>query len=255
MQSSEFSFNGIQSYDKGFMNIRMGSEVAKRPLVGTRKINTSNYSNKGIHFIQGVEKEPIEFDLLIAPTEDKIWTRDLYNELISWLVCDEYKEFYSGYDPHKVYYAVCKDYVSWEGLNDYGSIPFSFVTNANHAWTVPERIRHKISGSKTINILNRSVFSDRYCYPRMSIEKTNGSGNVVIENLSDGGYKFELKNLTTNEVIFVDNEYRIIYSIDSPRNVYGTSFNKKWLYLTHGMNKIKITGDCEIIIDVQFPTA
>ena len=254
MQSSEFSFNGIQSYDKGFMNIRMGSETAKRPLVGARKANMSNYSNKGVYFLQSVEKDPIEFELLIAPTEDKKWTRDLYNELISWLVCDEFKEFYSGDDPHKMYYAIVKDYVTWEGLNDYGAIPFSFVTNANHAWTIPERKKINVSGSTFIDIQNKSVFSKDF-YPLMTIKKTNAKGNITISNYTNDKYTMELKDIAKDEIIEIDNEYRIIYAKGNPRNVYGDSFNKNWFYLVQGNNHIEIKGDCEITFDLQFPIA
>lgn len=254
MQSSEFSFNGIQSYDKGFMNIRMGSETAKRPIVGSRKPNVSNYSNKGVYFLQSVEKEPIEFELLIAPTEDKKWTRELYNELVSWLVHDEFKEFYSGDDPHKMYYAICKDYLSWEGLNDYGAIPFSFTTNANHAWTIPERMVVKNSGTKFIDIENKSVFNTNF-YPLITIKKNKSKGNVSITNYTNNKFALELKNISENEIIVIDNEYRIIYAKDNPRNVYGQSFNKNWFYLVKGNNHIEIKGDCEITFDLQFPTA
>ncbi len=254
MQSSEFSFNGIQSYDKGFMNIRMGSETAKRPIVGSRKPNVSNYSNKGVYFLQSVEKEPIEFELLIAPTEDKKWTRELYNEVVSWLVHDEFKEFYSGDDPHKMYYAICKDYLSWEGLNDYGAIPFSFTTNANHAWTIPERMVVKNSGTKFIDIENKSVFNTNF-YPLITIKKNKSKGNVSITNYTNNKFALELKNISENEIIVIDNEYRIIYAKDNPRNVYGQSFNKNWFYLVKGNNHIEIKGDCEITFDLQFPTA
>lgn len=253
MQSSEFSFDGVQSYDKGFMNIRMGSELAKRPLVGSRKINTSNYSNKGIYFLQSVEKDPVEFELLIAPTEGKKWTKNLYNELISWLVCDEFKEFYSGDDPHKVYYAIVKDYLDWEGLNDYGAIPISFTTDANHAWTLPERLQHTISGSKVINIQNKSVFNANF-YPHITIKKTKSKGTITLINHSNNDYTMELKDVANGEVIQMDNEYRIIYAVGSPRNVYGESFNKNWFYLVGGNNRIEIKGDCEITFDLQFPT-
>lgn len=254
MQSSEFSFNGIQSYDKGFMNIRMGSETAKRPIVGSRKPNVSNYSNKGVYFLQSVEKEPIEFELLIAPTEDKKWTRELYNDLVSWLVHDEFKEFYSGDDPHKMYYAICKDYLSWEGLNDYGAIPFSFTTNANHAWTIPERMVVKNSGTKFVDIENKSVFNTNF-YPLITIKKKKSKGNVSITNYTNDKFALELKNISENEIIVIDNEYRIIYAKDNPRNVYGQSFNKNWFYLVKGNNHIEIKGDCEITFDLQFPTA
>lgn len=254
MQSSEFSFNGIQSYDKGFMNIRMGSELAKRPLVGARKINTSNYSNKGVYFLQSVEKEPIEFDLLIAPTEDRKWTKSLYNELVNWLVCDEYKEFYAGDDPHKIFYAICKDYVGWEGLNDYGAIPFSFTTNANHAWTVPERLKFTVSGSKFIDIPNKSVFCNKF-YPLMTVKRLNSKGDISIANYTNNKYTMELKGIAKDEVIKIDNEYRMIYATDNPRNVYGESFNKNWFYLVEGVNHLEIKGDCEIIFDLQFPIA
>ena len=254
MQSSEFSFNGIQSYDKGFMNIRMGSETAKRPIVGSRKPNVSNYSNKGVYFLQSVEKEPIEFELLIAPTEDKKWTRELYNEVVSWLVHDEFKEFYSGDDPHKMYYAICKDYLSWEGLNDYGAIPFSFTTNANHSWTIPERMVVKNSGTKFIDIENKSVFNTNF-YPLITIKKNKSKGNVSITNYTNNKFALELKNISENEIIVIDNEYRIIYAKDNPRNVYGQSFNKNWFYLVKGNNHIEIKGDCEITFDLQFPTA
>lgn len=254
MQSSEFSFNGIQSYDKGFMNIRMGSETAKRPIVGSRKPNVSNYSNKGVYFLQSVEKEPIEFELLIAPTEDKKWTRELYNEVVSWLVHDEFKEFYSGDDPHKMYYAICKDYLSWEGLNDYGAIPFSFTTNANHAWTIPERMVVKNSGTKFIDIENKNVFNTDF-YPLITIKKKKSKGNVSITNYTNNKFALELKNISENEIIVIDSEYRIIYAKDNPRNVYGQSFNKNWFYLVKGNNHIEIKGDCEVIFDLQFPTA
>lgn len=254
MQSSEFSFNGIQSYDKGFMNIRMGSELAKRPIVGARKSNMSNYSNKGIYFIQSVEKDPIEFELLIAPTEGTKWTRELYNELVSWLVHDEFKEFYSGDDPYKIYYAICKDYLTWEGLNDYGAIPFSFITNANHAWTIPERIKLNNQGTKFIDIKNESVLNADF-YPIITIKKTNSKGNIKLTNYTNNKFALELKDISVNEIIVIDNEYRIIYAKDNPRNVYGESFNKNWFYLVKGNNNIEIQGDCEITFDLQFPTA
>lgn len=255
MQSSEFSFNGIHSYDMGFMNIRMGSSLANRELVGERKINISNYGSKSDYFVQSIDKDPIEFKLLISPIDDRKWTPELYRKLVSWLVLDEYKECYSGDDPYKIYYAICSDYVTWEGVNDYGAIPFSFVTNANHAWTIKKRYSFDIDTEKEISIDNLSVFKETRYYPKMVIKKKNSNGDIVIENKSNAGYKFELKNISPSETIVVDNDYRLIYSQDSPRNIYGESFNKKWLYFVDGINKIKVIGDCEIIMDCQYPTA
>lgn len=256
MQSTEFSFNGIHSYDMGFMNIRIGGSDAKRPIIGNRKANTSKYANKDLEFIQSIEKEPIEIELLIAPTNDRAWTPKMYNDLVSWLVQDEYKEFYSGDDPYRVYYAICTNVVTWEGLNDYGAIPVTFTTNSNHAWSIPVRVHEEIVGYREFEVENSSTFKGKKYYPKVIFKNNNSGGTLTIENTTYGSDEQKISiidSLAKNDIVVMDNEYRMIYVVDKPTNIYGKQFNKRWFYLVDGINKIKVCGDCEVTMDLQFP--
>lgn len=252
MRSEYFTFDGRKSLDMGYYSVRVGEPDAEQELLGDKKPKTITYGTKLHNYINKIEYEPIEFKLQIIPIKEKQWTIEMFSTVCEWLIRDEYKPFISEDDPSKILYAISTGSTSWKGVMLYGVMEIDFITNAYHAWTYPRIESVSVQGSKTINIKNLKNVGDRLYSPAIEIEKTGGNGDITITNLSNNNKETKLTNINDKETFTMDNDYHIFKS-DTPTNYYGEHFNKQWLYLIEGNNKLKIDGNCNLEFKLQFP--
>lgn len=263
MQSEYFIFDGVKSIDMGIYLIRVSSGMIQSPFFGGLSIEEERAKNKIVPYHYGVSKEPIEFTILISPIE-KEWTPQLRNKVGRWLIQDKYKPFQTGDDMGKIYYAICTEAPNFELAMNLGYLELTFRTNSPYAWTMPYIESFNLLNNNTTTIIEIENKSNvlSYFYPKMEISLLQLNGNatntkqIKIKNLSDGGREFILginNDLVGNEVIGIDNENGIIKTGNQIHNNVFTKFNRKWLRFVYGVNRLEVTGKCQLSIKNQFP--
>lgn len=263
MQSEYFIFDGVKSSDMGIHLIRMESGMIPSPFFGGLNIEDERVKNKIVPYHYGVSKEPIEFTIQVSPLERE-WTPQLRNKVGRWLVQDRYKPFQTADDMGKIYYAICTEAPNFELASNRGYLELTFKTNSPYVWTIPYIESFNLLNNNTTTIIEIENNSNvlEYFYPKMEISllQLNGSATntkqVKIKNLSDGGREFILgikNNLVGNEVIGIDCENEIIKTANPIHSNVFSKFNRNWLRLVYGVNRLEVTGKCQLGFKSQFP--
>lgn len=259
MESQYFIFDGIQSKEMNLHIVRIGSSgFVESPYWGGRDIDEELHKNKLTASHYSVSKEPIEFTVQLALmdrfNEPREWTPQERFKIADWLLHDTYKKLQTSDDLGKVYYAICTGVANLQLINTMGYLEITFRTNSPYAWSPIYIDRFDLSENETQQVIvlhNGSNVVERYM-PKLEIEM-KGSTEVRLKNLSNGGEEFIISNRATFEVISFDNENRIVKgSLNT--NPFG-DFNKNWLELVKGENRIEVIGKCILTTKSQYPIA
>lgn len=251
MQATTFQFHGRHASEVGFLHVRRGGADAEIAFTGSRGIETKSLIHHDQHYITSLTREPIEFTLSLIPAKPPHrWTPQLFSQCASWLIHDRYLPFVSGDTPYKVYYVICDEAPTWEGVCDYGVATFHFVANASTGFTHPERRHVEVNGKKEVFIYNRTNVGDRRSYPRIRFTKTKGRGDISFINHTNGKKTMTIRDVEENEVVTVDTAHALISS-DTPTN-YLEKLTGDFFYLVEGENCVEITGDASVDFELQY---
>lgn len=254
MQSEHFIFDGIKSADMNQYLIRMDGGGISSPFFGGQDIQEVRMKNKITPYHFGTEKEPIEFTIQISPL-DKEWTPQKRNKIGKWLIHEDYKLFQTADDLGKYYYVIATEASEFELYNnDKGFITITFRSNSPYAWSPIYVNSYDLSTNTTTTIIeldNLSNINKNY-RPKIEIELVGGETGVQLRNLSNGGQIFKFEGLSANERVSIDNENEVIKS-DIPLSNPFLKFNRNFLELVYGTNRIEVTGKCKIWTKMQFP--
>ncbi len=253
MQSEHFIFNGIKSIDMDQYIVRIEGATTPSPFFGGQSISEEFVGDriKPYHF--KTTKDPIEFTIEISPVDEE-WTPQRRNEVGRWLIHDTYKPFQTTGDMGKIYYAIATQAPNFTLYGNRGYVPFTFRTNSPYAWS-PEYIdKFDLSDNidkKIIVLENLSNINKNY-KPIIEIELVDGETNIALKNLANKGKEFIFTDLIENEIVSIDNENEDIVSNRANSNPFA-KFNKGWLELVYGENRIEVKGKCILRTKMQFP--
>lgn len=262
MEAQYFIFDGIRSVDMDIHIVRIGeSGHVQSPYWGSRSVEEhGRVSKRNTSYHYGVSKDPIVFTVQLALLDrhnnPRTWTPEERFKIAKWLVHDDYKEFQASDDLGKIYYAMCVEDSNLFLINSKGYVEITFTTNSPYAWSPLYIDTFDLSNNEereTIIIKNRSNVDNRYM-PKIEIELIEGE-EFTLTNLSNKGKKFKFTDLKEGEVISVDNENRMVYSSRQININPFKNFNRGWLELVYGSNRIEVEGKCKIRIKMQFPIA
>lgn len=266
MESIHFIFNGIHSETMNQYLIKMDTGGIASPFFGGQQLQEQRIGSRLLPYHYGTIKEPITFTIEISPL-DREWTPQRRYEIGKWLIHDTYKEFQTSDDLGKIYYAVVTEAAGFELFTGKGFIPFTFRTNSPYAWSRPYIDEFDLTSNTStlyggtkktiIELENRSNINVNF-KPVIEINLINDN-SVILKNLSNGGKEFRFDeivpmrpNEASNIILSVDNEREIIISDRNTLNPFAT-FNRGWLELVYGINRIEVTGKCKIRTKMQFP--
>ena len=230
---------------------------------GAREVNFGTKQNiveekvRSKNYFYRVDEEPLTFSITVLLDEDKEWSYERRREVINWLFKQEYKEFRSLDFPNIVYYVIATgDAKLTLASSQRGYFTIEFRCDAPYGWTYPvSNMYYDLSDNTTSTIIEiENISNIKTVYPEVEFELKSTSSSMSIVNLDDGMRKFEFSGLINNEQIYVDNgKQRIITSV---ANTYRLNkFNKNWLRLIQGANRLQVTGKCILQIRCQFPMA
>ena len=238
-ESKYFSFDGRKSTTYGIHNIKVDDGLYNDPLTGERSIleTVSGDGNKRYFF--GVKKEPKVLNLSFAFFEP--WNDKLINEIIRWLVVDEYKPLFFSENIDRVFYVMPINDIRkiHNGLKQ-GYITITMRCDSlysySHKQVTPWYDLTK-SDSKEIKIINRGHYPIK---PEVEIWKVK-DGDIKIRNKTDGNREMVVSNLLDGEKVIIDCNREIIETDISDMYRYD-DFNNTYLTLLYGENVLTIEG-------------
>ena len=246
-----FNYDGVWSDFYGLININLDNAMFDETLVASRSIIESQNKGNEKPMFQGFIEEPIEFDMTIAFT-DKFDDKKIY-EIIDWLFQGYYRPLYFLGGESRVFYCtpVGDSRIIHNGLNE-GYFTITMRCNSSYVFSpiiFSDRLDLSDGVSKTIEIINDGY---GYLYPEISIQKI-GVGSVSIQNLSDGGKIWEIRNLNDRENVYIDCKKEIIKSDSEDIGVYHyTDTSGEMPRLMKGRNLLMINGRCIVQFRYQF---
>lgn len=175
------------------------------------------------------------------------------DDICRWLFKKEYKPFIS-YDDSKVYYGIFTKADKFEnGINE-GYINLEFQLSSPYAYSTVINDYWIVNKQREIDIFNDSNVESMY-YPDVEVELLKDCTDIEIHNMNTGD-KVVFENLLHDEHLYIygDGLRDIVSLVDENRNLF-PNFNKKFLKLRYGRNKIVVKGDCKINIKKQYPIA
>lgn len=160
----------------------------------------------------------------------KVWDEMKIEEIMDWLITDDFKPFVSEDNLEMVYYFKASKIVKFFTCEGTGYLEVTFKPYSNYCY-----IRTEISTSNLLNITNPSNL-EGYYKPVMKITANNGE-EVTITNETTKE-TFTIGNVS--EEVIVDNLYRTVQTTTGKNKL--SSCNRGWISLSRGLNKIKVIG-------------
>jgi len=270
LNATEFTYDGVYSGQYGLLIASLDSDNIENTAILSPTIKTIKTPKRNRVSFAGLEYEenqPLTFSIL---SETDI-PSSIRREVLSWLI---------GRNGFKKLQIHQSDYDDYEYNCIFTDAEVIFVNGSCKGFTItanfdspycygrPYKKIYNGNGTEyeTITVVNESDVLDDYVYPFVTI-KPNSLGGVYekisIKNTSDidAERAFEFDGLTTellqtDEELCIDNELCIITKRkegETATNPIGNvldTFNKNWLRLKKGVNKLDIKINGKVTIEV-----
>lgn len=279
LSAKSFIFNGVNSEDFNVVIAWIDQDEVDVGSNGlTREIKKSETNKRKIKDnVYGTENtEPIIFRVGLVRIDGTEITRDESMKINAWLTSSPLPQLLKFNDTDSCmlhYYAVCteiKDNLVGSRLVGKELI---FTTNSSFAFMQNFEKSFQITNEQTFYLNNLSDTYDGIYYPTVTI--TTQSQNIVIENITDKkSVTIDTTKIITdsmgNKSVVLDCSNMIVLDSNNkliPISNLGWDENYKsyvsvtneymnniyWFRLLQGMNEIKVTGDCILKIECEYP--
>jgi len=254
MISTNFVFDGVNSEVKGLYLVRNSNGMFPLPYVSGRDIKEDYPSKARAPYFFNIQHQQPTITLAFSTLTNDMNSNKL-SELASWLFQDEYKEFYSEDNPDKIYYLMASNEINFmTNGNNEGYFEVQFKSKFPYALTQEEEIVIDLStntSSTTVKLYNKDNVH-KYYYPEIEISVVSAAPSVItFTNTSDTNRLTSFGGYVAGEIIYANNDRKQI--ISNLGTYLYDDFNKNWLRLVQGDNKISITGKCVVTFRMQFP--
>ncbi len=277
LTATSFVFNGENSDDYNLTIAWIGSpdiDTSENGLNLSLEKTRNKLNNTTNTY--GIQSENIVINFSITKKDFKEIARLESIQINEWLTSSptpKYLAFNDGDSYPLHYYAVCTQIEDVIVGGKLVGKKLRFETNSPFAFSKKVEKKFDVINSHIIRINNTSNAINNIIYPKIIISAT--SSTVVIENVTDkksvtintndipsesDGVKYIKLNSYNMSATDENNRLIPIYKLGwnntyksfiSAINDYMT--NVYWLRFIKGMNEIKITGNCKITIEYEFP--
>lgn len=150
----------------------------------------------------------------------------------------------------RIYYGIFGDGERWDNGYETGYLKLTFMLVTPYIYTSKKYNKINVFGSNKISIDNTSTY-DTYIYPDVEFKLDNATDITILNETN--GIEMKFINLEPfSHIICYNDGLKQIVDVDNKNtNVVG-KFNKKWLKLEPGINKIKISTIGSVTITSQF---
>lgn len=239
-ESLYFSFAGRKSSEFGITSVSIQSGLFEEPFMGSRSIRESTVRGNPRPYLTEVETSPKTLTLSFFFEEN--YNDELLNEVTRWLNVSYYEPLFFSENLNKIFYAMPVDNISLihnglkQGYLDLSmrcDSPFSYSPEIVTSW------KDCSKGELDIILENKGT---ELLKPIIQIKKIT-DGDLIIQNVSNGGIEFKFNNLNAGEELVVDCEYEEI-DVNLTNTWRYDNFNGNYLSLPFGKNRLKVFGTC-----------
>lgn len=232
--SENFSFNDISSKSMGVELITFEDEIfSQRGISYQESIEQQDSSQQMPLYTNNINDsvEDVVLQLLLVGENNnaKVWTEEKVQEVMDWLVTDDFKPFISEDNLDMIYYFKVSNITKYFTLKGTGYLEVTFKPYSNYCY-----VRKEFSTSNSLTITNPSNVEGVY-KPLMKI--TSNVGNVSISNKTTSE-TFTINNISKETI--VDNLYRTVQTANGENKL--STCNRGWISLNKGLNEITVTG-------------
>lgn len=254
--NTDFTYDGISSTVMNVHLISADTGMVEMPFGYSREIIEESISNKSQPYFFGFKRDCLKLDIEIGKigctNEECEWTYEERKKIVEWFWQDEYKPFVSLDNPELIYY--CTPIGESKRFDNgllHGYIKLQLRCNSPHAYspTYIESYNYQLGMSNVIEITNLSNVDEYYC-PEIQFNMLN-SNDITIVNLTTGE-DFIFTGLEIGENVYVDNALKQIET-DKADTYRLSNFNKKWLRLVKGVNRLEIIGEVNVVFRGSYP--
>lgn len=254
--SLDFRFDGINSKNLKLKIVSVDNSKKNSQFGVEQEIVEDNSTN--IPLFLGVKRKCPTIPITMMKMNDfgnaESFTDKELDNICRWLFQDEYKPFISWDNTGIIYYVIFTKGDSFYNCAKEGYLNLEMRLNAPHGYSNQLINFHQVTDKKVIELHNGSNINT-IVYPDIEFELLGDNRNLKITNLSNGDF-MEFEGLEKNEHAYVYNDgiKDIMSKVDKNRNLF-KNFNKKWISMRYGKNRIEIIGNCRIKFISQYPTA
>lgn len=250
-----FTFDNINGEDLGYYVVSTSSNGESYMGV-SKKIVEEDTSNFAPSF-QGVTYDTVEFNLTIAKINKignavPISEEDIFF-LNNWLLKpQDYRIFISHQNRDVLYYAIFTKASNFLNGAREGYINLTMRLSSGCSYSTVAHHNMQVVDSYTIDIYNKSNV-EQYVHPDVNFitKFYSKTGNIKIVN-ETLGETMQFTDLPTEGEFMCYNEglKQVVCVTNKDFNVQ-PHFNKQWLRLAYGRNRITVYGQCHIDIFFQ----
>lgn len=243
-----FTYDGVLSARYKLKISSFDDNSTQETNVFSQEITTSKPLFRDKYVISAINHSgapEVEVSVLSAAIIDDMKKR----EILTWLCQgDSFKKLIIHKPEVETFYYMCKfKSVSEITVNGY-CVGFKMVAVLDSPYqyglTTKLDVDSGVHTAEEFTILNKSDYIDRYVYPLLTF-KLNNTGSITIVNTSDDiTREFKILDVPAGNEITIDNDLKII----DGEGAFLHNFNKNWLRLKKGENKLQITVDGEVHI-------
>lgn len=257
---SSFSFNGISCTEFDLSIYELSDhQIGDGSFAGTADIIEESIASRYKPLFYGVRyTKKLEFQMTFGLNDDRLdkgqpITIQEADAIATWLIGhNEYKYLIIDQDELEDVRFKCM-VTSLEEIT-YGqslwAMRATITCDGPYAYRHPSPISFDIDSSAEITLDNLSSHNGYY-RPVVQFKPTAG-GDLVIQNVTDNGRIFEIKNIPASVIdLQIDNETLVITN-SAGLNLYD-GFNKKAFRLKRGENNLLVSGSGELIFHCEFP--
>lgn len=251
-----FIFDGIKSKDKNITIISIG-ETQKEKQFGINRNMEFEEGLNGLQILKSIKLENLTVRLTLMKVNymgiPMAYNRNELDDICRWLFQDEFKPFISYDCTSVVSYVIFTKGKNFKNAANEGYLNVEMKLSAPYAYSNQMIDYVHVSNQKDIIIINNSNVQ-RFVYPDIEFKLGNSIDLEIINMTLGESMKFT--GLSKDEHVYCYNDgLKYLESkVDKTRILY-ENFNKKWLRLSYGKNRIRIKGDCQIKIITQCPIA
>lgn len=179
------------------------------------------------------------------------WEDYNIQDIMDWLVTDDFSPFISEDNLDKVYYFKCKSIKPiFTKSNKNGYLEVTFQPFSQYSYRQFFR-KFAVETHKELSFYNYSNVDDNYA-PIIEIENVGDEGNVIsIRNLTTNKDALVINGLKNGEKIIIDNLIGSVLDLNGNNLI--SKCNRKWFKMTKNNNLIRFEGKAKISIKAQYP--
>ncbi|CZS10119.1 phage tail domain-containing protein [Clostridioides difficile] len=253
--SEHFMFDNISSSEKGVISVTQDSDVLNEyGFIYSEELEIDNTYNNNPYYYSKSDKSTEDIYINLCRVDNMYnpieWDDYTIEDIYSWLIKKDFKPFVSDDNVELTYYLKVKKIVKKFNIDKKGLLEITFQPYTNYSYRKLKKAV-TIKKNREVTVTNYSNLDTNYA-PILEIKNLSDE-DITVENITIKSERLEIAGLKLNEKIIIDN---LMYTVlDENKNNRFNLVNRKWIELKKGENTLKFTGNCEVIINAEYPIA